>query len=91
MSKLRVACLSIAVALLLIVIARTLPVENPISIVQFPGWAMGFRAGFAANDNLFTTIFSECIYWVVNIGLWSFLFFGIFFMVDRLRRHSINK
>src|SRR5262245_13077493 len=70
MNKVRIVWISVALAFLLVFMARNLSNQNPFSMVQFPGWAVAFGLFFAAEDDLTTTILFESFYWIINVALW---------------------
>jgi hypothetical protein len=81
----RIALISVVAAILVIVTVRMFPKENPLFILVFPGWSLAFGAVFVREDTFSTRVIFETIFWLVNVGIWSCVFFVILFSIIRLR------
>jgi hypothetical protein len=62
--------------------------ENPLWLLQAPGWALAFGLFFTAADTPRTTILQGLVYWGANLGLWFGLIFIVSFLGYRIRDAS---
>ena len=62
--------------------------ENPLWLLQAPGWALAFGLFFTAKDTPMTTVLQRLVYCAANVGLWFGLMFIVSFLGIRIRGRS---